>query len=142
MTRDEIRLEVLKLAQQLVTNQYVDERANLHNEWVAQSDELWRTRKLKLAYPPIPSYPTSTDVCNCAITLLNFIESKVDVNSLNHDNEMVEEVIETKTIPLVTTQKVHENISEEPLVEPLDSPVDTTPEETPTLLKRIKQALK
>ena len=74
MTRDEIYLEVLRLASQLLINQYTDKRANLHNKWLVDSDELWRIRKLKLAYPPIPPYPTDEEICFCANKLLRFVE--------------------------------------------------------------------
>lgn len=153
MTREEIHLEVLKLAQQLVTNQYIDQRAGLHNEWVAQSDELWRTRRMKLAYPPIPPYPTSNDVCNCAIRLLNFVDGKVDLIYCTNDNEIVDTVVDSNTIspeysteialPSTPEALSHEEPHEETLQEPsIQEVTEKDSEEPSSFFNRMKKAWK
>lgn len=98
MTREEIYLEVLKIASQLIINQHTDKRADLHNQWVLESEELWRIRKLKLAYPPIPPYPSEQDVTACATNLLRFIEKKVDEGDITSDNKITEEHVDVAQI--------------------------------------------
>lgn len=68
------RLELLRMARDMVINEHIDRRAEMHNRWLAESDELWRTKRLRLPYPSIPPYPTDTDIVSRANTLLSFVE--------------------------------------------------------------------
>lgn len=127
MTRDEIYLEVLKIANRLVVNRYTDLRADLHNQWVSQSEEAWRMRKMKLAYPPIPPYPNEEDVCACAVKLLslllNFTKKDVDDNCLSDDNEITESNVELEqeaefSVTETQPEKQLEDQTEKPLEKP------------------------
>ena len=72
-----LRLEILKMARELVINEYIDRRAQDHNLWVAQSDELMRTRGFKLQYPAFPPYPTESDIIAKADSLVKFMSAPV-----------------------------------------------------------------
>lgn len=78
---EEINLELLKMARELVMNEYVDTRAKLHNKWLVDSDFLWKTRKLRLSYPEIPAHPKEEDILLRAKNLTNFIHTN---NTLLH----------------------------------------------------------
>jgi hypothetical protein len=82
-TIDPARLEILKIARELVINEYIDRRAQEHNEWLEKSAELWKTQRLALAYPVIPPYPTEKEIITRAVTLMEFLivddkESDID----------------------------------------------------------------
>ncbi len=79
MDRESINFEILRIAKELVVNEYVDHRAQLHNQWLIESDQLWRTRRLRLAYPPIPPHPTEEDVVKRARLLLEFLNTTITV---------------------------------------------------------------
>jgi hypothetical protein len=69
-------LEILKMAKEIVINEHVDQRAEVHNQWLLDSDLLWKSRKLRLAYPTIPPYPTEIDIVVRAKVLMDFLNSK------------------------------------------------------------------
>jgi hypothetical protein len=66
-------LEILRMARELVINEHTDRRAQLHNTWLYESNQLWQSRRMKLKYPDIPPYPTEQDVLERAQTLLKFL---------------------------------------------------------------------
>jgi hypothetical protein len=68
-----INLEILKMAKDIVINAYVDHRAQLHNDWLAKSDELWQKSKQRLRYPDIPPYPSETDIVERAKIISEFM---------------------------------------------------------------------
>jgi hypothetical protein len=68
-----LRLELLKMARELVINEYIDRRAQDHNLWVAQSDELLRTNGVRLQYPDFPTYPSEKDIIAKADSLAKFM---------------------------------------------------------------------
>lgn len=68
-------LEILKMARDLVINEYTDRRAEMHNKWLIESDHLWQTQKLRLSYPSIPPYPTEHEILARAQVLLDFIKT-------------------------------------------------------------------
>jgi hypothetical protein len=70
---DSTRLEILKMARELTINEYIDRRAQEHNEWLDKSSELWKTQRLALAYPVIPPYPTEKEIIARAKALMDFL---------------------------------------------------------------------
>lgn len=76
------RFELLKMARELLNEDYINRRAEDHNKWVAENDELWRTKRRNLPYPPFAQYPTDDEIVKAALNLYNFIymESREDVN--------------------------------------------------------------
>lgn len=73
-----INLEILKMAKDIVINAYVDRRAQIHNDWLAKSDELWQKSKQRLRYPDIPPYPTELDIVERAKIMSDFMNRPVD----------------------------------------------------------------
>jgi len=67
------KLELLKIARELVINEYIDKRAQDHNKWVAEADVAWRTRGIKLPYPSFPIYPSEADIIARASALNDFL---------------------------------------------------------------------
>lgn len=74
------KMEILKMARELLNEEYINRRAQDHNRWVAESDVAWRTRRMKLPYPPFASYPTEEEIVNKAAALYKFIHTKPAVS--------------------------------------------------------------
>lgn len=68
------RLEALRMAKEIVDNEYVNRRAEIHNRWLEESAQLWALQRLKLPYPSIPPYPSEDEVIRVAQSLLTFNE--------------------------------------------------------------------
>jgi hypothetical protein len=73
-----INLEILKMAKEIVINEYVDRRAQIHNEWLAKSEELWQKSKQRTRYPDIPPYPTEIDIVSRAKVMYDFMKDTSD----------------------------------------------------------------
>lgn len=112
---DPVNLEILRMAKEIVINEYTDRRAQDHNTWLKNSEELWRTKKQKLPYPEIPPYPTEYDIVKRAQILFGFLK----------DNQI----------------EVESPAPAEPIVEPVAEPIveDTKPIEKEDLLKSIRE---
>jgi hypothetical protein len=96
-------LEILKMAKEIVINEHVDRRAEVHNQWLLDSDLLWKSRKLRLAYPPIPPYPTEIDIVVRAKTLMDFL----DLQTVPGKNQPVApEILLPETVEIVNTEPV------------------------------------
>jgi hypothetical protein len=101
MFQDKNYLEILKIARDLVINEHTDRRAELHNKWLVDSERLWRTSKLKLPYPPIPPYPTESDIVKRAKTLIEFVDSQnstVEINTTSEESSNVNVHVESGEI--------------------------------------------
>ena len=70
----EHRLEALKIAREIVMSDYTNRRADLHNQWLFESDNLWKTQRVRLSYPSIPPYPTETEIVERAKLMIDFVE--------------------------------------------------------------------
>lgn len=66
-------LEILKMAKDLVINEYTERRAQTHNVWLVESQRLWQSQRIRLIYPPIPPYPTEIDILKKAKILVDFV---------------------------------------------------------------------
>lgn len=108
-------LEILKLAKELAYSDYNNRKAELHNQWVAESDYMWRTQKLRVAYPPIPQFPTEEEIARRAERLLAFILTPrpdlKDQKAINEVKELIEEVSnkELTDEPLSTVTEIIQN---------------------------------
>ena len=67
------KLELLRMARQLLNEEYINRRAEDHNQWLADCDDLWRTKRMKLPYPPFAPYPSESDIVTKAAALYAFI---------------------------------------------------------------------
>lgn len=70
---DDARLEILRIARELVVGEYNNRRAETHNQWLVESDRLWKASRVRLAYPPIPPFPTEADILLRAQSLMEFV---------------------------------------------------------------------
>jgi hypothetical protein len=80
MADDSVNLQILLMARQLVINGHTDRRADLHNQWLVDSAALWASHRQRLAYPPIPPYPTEAEIVARARALLEFVHSDSTIN--------------------------------------------------------------
>lgn len=69
------KLELLRMARELLNEEYINKRAEDHNKWVADADVAWKTQGIKLPYPPFASYPKESEIVAKALTLFNFLKS-------------------------------------------------------------------
>lgn len=78
MSNDSIppNLEILKMAREIVHNEYIDAKAQLHNKWLVEADLLWRTTRSRLVYPSFPPYPTEDVIVARAKVLLGFLSTQ------------------------------------------------------------------
>jgi hypothetical protein len=75
MEFDPIKLEILRMAKDVIIDEYINKKAEEHNKWLVESDHLWRTQRLRLGYPTIPPYPTELEIVQRAQLLFKFIIS-------------------------------------------------------------------
>lgn len=68
-------LELLRIARDLAYSDYNNRKADIHNKWVSESAQLWQTRRQRLAYPPIPTYPTEEEIVERALKLVSFLST-------------------------------------------------------------------
>lgn len=104
MEYDPVSVEILRMAKELVTSEYTDKRAELHNKWLIESEHLWKTQRLRVAYPTIPPHPTEKYIVEVANVLMSFVVrhpvSTAEPN-LPPKSELpvVEEVTESEPVP-------------------------------------------
>ena len=93
-------LELLRLAKELAYSDYNNRKAELHNQWLAESDLAWKKHRLKVAYPPIPPFPSDQDIMNRALNLINFLNTpRPDLDKPANNVEIKEAVTAGETIP-------------------------------------------
>lgn len=126
-------LEILKMARDIVHDEYVDTKAQLHNKWLVDADLLWRTTRTRLAYPTFPPFPTEDVVVARAKVLLEFLSKKdetpIEPLAVEQVPEPVVEVIpvqeEPVQEPVQEEQKEEEQESTDSNTQPLESKPDT-----------------
>jgi hypothetical protein len=65
------RLELLKIARQQLSTQYIKDRADAYTQWNLDCDQAWRENGIKLPFPPPPPMPTEADIVAYALALHN-----------------------------------------------------------------------
>lgn len=105
-------LEVLKLTKEIVINEHIDRRAEIHNRWLVESEHLWKTRKLRLAYPSIPPYPTEVDIVLRAKVLLEFLNSITYTQKLDKTETPQEDIV-PESVDLYP--QTHDKVKEDPV---------------------------
>lgn len=109
MKKESQAMEILRMARELVINEHTDKRAQMHNEWLAQSELLWKTKKQKLAYPPIPPYPTEAEILMRAKTLIGFLKedeeasAAIETEAKNEPTQIAQISEPQNNFPLVTS---------------------------------------
>lgn len=88
------------MAREIVHNEYIDAKAQLHNKWLADADMLWRTSRARLVYPPFPPYPTEEVIVARAKVLLEFLskQEQSEEPPVEKEQPMIEEPIIEKPL--------------------------------------------
>lgn len=103
------RMEVLRMARQLLNDEYINRRAEDHNKWLAEADQAWRNKGIKLPYPPFAPYPTEQQIIERAETLLKFVA--VSGDSTEQQQTPVTEQKESATEESAVQEPAKEEIS-------------------------------
>ena len=110
-------IEILRLAKELAYSDYNNRKADLHNQWLKESDYMWKTQRLRVAYPPIPPFPTEEDIAKRAERLLDFLtRPRPDLEPTEIELPKVDEGViaptkETTQVAEVQNSKVDEQQS-------------------------------
>lgn len=125
---EDINLELIRIARELVLNEYTDNRAKTHNKWLVESDFLWRTQRLRLVYPDIPPHPTEEDIIRKAKTLMTFVQSNKLSELISNKDTVAEEKLQPTPEP--TEKHNIDNGSDNVITELEDGNQDSNSDET------------
>lgn len=75
LTPFEIRLELLKMAKELLMEQYYSDKDRLTNEWQVKVDVAKLNGQVIPDHPAFPTYPTENDIINKAQSLNGFVSN-------------------------------------------------------------------
>lgn len=73
MTPFEIRLELLKMARDLLTHDYESKKSSLVEKWVMDVESAKIAGTTSPDYPELPTFPTEADIVNKADALNQFV---------------------------------------------------------------------
>ena len=73
MTPFEIRLELLKMAKEMLTEDYYGKREQVSNDWQAKVENARHAGGSPPDHPGFPAYPTEAEVIAKATTLNGFV---------------------------------------------------------------------
>jgi hypothetical protein len=109
MTKE--RLEILRMAKEILFNEYIDKKAQLHNQWLADSETAWRTRRMRLPYPIFPAFPDNEMIIARAIQLEKYL------NTSHKSEEPPVKTVEPARVEEVPVKEVP--VKEVEIVEPV-----------------------
>ena len=141
MTSEEIltRMELLRIARELVINEYIDRRAQDHNSWLANSDMAWRTQKVKVPYPTFPAYPSELDIIGRANVLNEFINGGKEVTSTAATNAVIDTIMQVPVVPSTDSILPVEKV--EPVAEPVPQIIETVVESVSQIIEPIVEPI-
>ena len=73
MTPFEIRLELLKMAKEMLTEDYYGKREQVSNDWQVKVDNARHAGAQPPEHPGFPAYPSEADIIAKAQTLNGFV---------------------------------------------------------------------
>jgi hypothetical protein len=73
MTPFEIRLELLKMAKDMLTDQYYGQREVVSNSWQTQIETARLKGETPPTHPGFPDFPSETEIIKKATELNNFV---------------------------------------------------------------------
>ena len=76
LTPFEIRLELLKMSKDMLTEEYYGKKDQISQDWQVKVDNARHAGQHPPEHPPLPTYPTESDVIAKA-TLLNGFVSQI-----------------------------------------------------------------
>lgn len=99
------RLDALKVARQLLNEEYIAQRAEEYNKWLVDSQVAWKTQGIKLPPPSsVITYPSEQEIVAKALEYYNFITAGGKQS-------------EFKTTPLAPKEEIITSVKEEPKIE-------------------------
>jgi len=141
------RLELLRMARELANEEYINKRAEDHNDWLSRLSAA-RMRGVKLPYPSFVPYPTESDIVTRAITLYNFIKPASPMTTSTSEPNLAPMVkgtswsaffkpsSEAVTAPANVDEPTADTTAEvAPVEEPLDA--KTEPDAKHSLLRKL-----
>lgn len=75
LTPFEIRLELLRMAKELLMENYYSEKERLSNDWNVKVDVAKLNGQPVPEHPAFPTYPSEADIINKAQTLNGFVSN-------------------------------------------------------------------
>ena len=75
LTPFEIRLELLKMAKDLLLEDYISNKERLINEWQVKVESAKLNGQAIPDHPAFPTYPSETDIINKAAALNGFVSN-------------------------------------------------------------------
>lgn len=75
MTPFEIRLELLKMAKDMLSDEYYGKREQISNDWSTKVDTAKVNGGAVPDHPGFPAYPSETDIINKATALNGFVSN-------------------------------------------------------------------
>jgi hypothetical protein len=75
MTPFEIRLELLKMAKDMLTDQYYGQREVVSNSWQTQIETARLKGEVPPTHPGFPDFPSETEIIKKATELNNFVSN-------------------------------------------------------------------
>lgn len=75
LTPFEIRLELLKMAKELLTEEYYSGKDRLSNEWQVKVESAKLNGQVIPEHPAFPTYPTENDIITKAQALNGFVSN-------------------------------------------------------------------
>jgi hypothetical protein len=73
MTPFEIRLELLKMAKDMLEQEYHGKREKIQNEWNVQVDSARHSGTVTPVFPELPAFPTEAEIIKKATELNGFV---------------------------------------------------------------------
>ena len=107
------RIQLLKLAQEVLFHEYIDKKAQMHNQWSADADVAWRTRGVKLPYPSFPPYPDNSMIIAKAMEMEKFLNSGLEKSKeQNQETVKIDTQHPVANIKEPTTKEVQPEVVE------------------------------
>jgi len=122
------RFEILKMAKEMLGEEYTLKRATEHNKWLAESQEVWTKHHITIAHPPFAPYPTEKEVIAAAKVLYDFISGEEEIIP---DPVVMPPVIIEKIV-----EKIVEVIVERPVEVIVEKVIDPIVEQLPEHLEK------
>jgi proteasome lid subunit RPN8/RPN11 len=85
MTPFEIRLELLKMAKEMLTEEYYGKREVVSNDWQVKVDSAKVNGGAVPEHPGFPAYPSETDIILKAQTLNGFVSNVTNIPQNTQD---------------------------------------------------------
>jgi hypothetical protein len=111
------KFEILKMARELLNEEYINRRAEDHNKWLSECDAVWKNQGIKLPYPQFAPYPSEAEILARAQALYSFISAEEKAKAPTVA-AAVPEPVEPTPVPELTVATPVPDPVPAPIVEP------------------------